>query len=73
MCWTSSSRSLSRVSRVEAGLLCANRSAADHVDTNLPITCIAALLEMQTIAGCFHIFAYLESRVERLTAVGAAS
>ena len=40
-----------------------------YVEQVLPLTCIAAILDMQTISGCFHIFAYLESRFDRLTAV----
>lgn len=44
-----------------------------YADPNLPLTCIASILDMQTISGCFHIFAYLESRFERLTAVRPAS
>lgn len=41
----------------------------DYADQNLPLSCLSGLLDLQTIAGCHHIFDYIESRRERLTKV----
>lgn len=51
-------------------LTCATTELADPA---LPLVCIAALLDVQTISGCTHIFSYLESRVDRLIVVCSSS
>ncbi|KAK4705976.1 THO complex subunit 1, partial [Phenoliferia sp. Uapishka_3] len=43
------------------------RFASKLADEKLPIIAISSLVDLQTIAGCHHIFNYIESRVERIT------
>jgi hypothetical protein len=46
--------------------------STELADDTLPLACISALLDIQTISGCAHIFAYLESRVDLLIVVRAS-
>lgn len=45
------------------------RGRAEYAESTLPLSCVEQLLELLTIAGCEHIFTYIESRVDRLTMV----
>jgi len=41
----------------------------EYAEVTLPLTLMMNLCELQTIAGCRHVFNYIESRRDRITSV----